>query len=84
MVAELTSELQRSHEENKVVKRRVETMRDENDIIAQRLVEKQQEVSLPIYCLSLFPIILNLFLYHSFCKRFLFVVLKQVQTEKSI
>ena len=46
VVAELTSELQRAHEDNKVVKKRVETMRDENDIVSQRLLEKQQEVRL--------------------------------------
>ena len=45
VVAELTSELQRAHDDNKVAKRRVETMRDENDILAQRLLEKQQEVN---------------------------------------
>ena len=44
VVAELTAELQRSQEDNQMVKRRVETMRDENDIVSQRLVEKQQEV----------------------------------------
>jgi len=36
--------LQKTQDDNKVQKHRVETMRDENDIVSQRLLEKEQEV----------------------------------------
>ena len=44
VLAKLTNELQRAYEDNKLAKKRVETMRDENDSLSLQLLEKQQEV----------------------------------------